>query len=221
MKLFYAQGACSLSVHILLEELKVDYQAIKVSLEDKTVLDHFNVKSYVPALLLDSGTLMTEATSILQYLAVEHDSSFIPREPFARAKCIEWLTYISTELHKGAGPLFQEDSLPEEYIQQVRQKIDKRLKLLNDHLNDQAFIMDNCYSIADMYAVAILRILEHVKVDLTKFSNIKNYKLNLEDSPVIKKIIAVEKDAETQTEIDDEVQINVSYYREEIRTKHA
>jgi glutathione S-transferase len=216
MKLIYAQGACSLSVHILLEELNLEYQPIKVSLEDKTVLEHFTPKSYVPVLVLDSGVTMTEATSILQYLAIDHDSSFLSKDLFTRAKCIEWLTFISTELHKGAAPLFQEDKLPKDYVAQVREKLDKRLQLLDGHLNDQAFVIDNSYSIADMYAVAILRILEHVKVDLSQYSNLYNYKKNLEDSPTIKRTIEAEKSAETVTEIDDE-SVNISYYREEVR----
>lgn len=219
MKLIYAQGACSLSVHILLEELKLEYEPIKVSLSDKTVLEHYNPKSYVPALILDSGAVMTEATSILQYIALEHDSSFLPKDAFTRAKCIEWLTYISTEMHKGAAPLFHEDDLPAEFIHETREKLDMRLRLLNDQLNDQAFIIHNSYSIADMYAVAILRILEHVKVDLSPFENITNYKKNLEESPTILRVIEAEKTAATKTEIDDEVSLNVSYYREDIQTK--
>lgn len=202
LKLVYAQGACSLSVHILLEELNLAYQAIKVSLDDKTVLDQFTEKSYVPVLVLESGVKMTEATSILQYLALDHDSSFIPKDSFTRAKCVEWMTFISTELHKGAGPLFQEDSLPGEYIKQVREKLDKRLQILDAHLSSQAFVIDNSYSVADMYAVAILRILEHVKVDLSSHANILNYKKNLEDSPTIKRVIQAEEEAETVKKLD-------------------
>lgn len=110
MKLIYARGACSLSVHILLEELQIEYEAICVNLKDKTVLNSYNPRGYVPVLVLDDGIVMTEAVSILQYLANEY-SSFIPQAPFRYAQTVEWLCYISTELHKGFGPLFQRPML--------------------------------------------------------------------------------------------------------------
>lgn len=217
MKLIYAQGACSLSVHILLEEMKADYQALKVSLEDKTVLDSYNPKSYVPALILDDGSIMTEAVSILQYLSLENHSSFFPVDPFRRAKCVEWLNYVSTELHKNAGPLFHRDELKPKFLNEVTEKIDKRLQFLDDHLKDRAFIMENDYTIADMYALAILRILEHIKIDLTKFQAVINYKKNLEDSLVIKKVLKAEAGAETETALNTNESLSHTYIRSEVR----
>ncbi len=202
MKLIYAQGACSLSVHILLEEMKVNYQPIKVDLKDKTVLEQYNPKGYVPALILDDGTLLTEATSILQYLSLDHDSAFFPSDPIRRTKCIEWLTFISTELHKGAAPLFNRDQLKPEFLEEVLGKIDNRLEFLDDHLKERAFIMENDYTVADMYALAILRILAHIKVDLKKFQSISNYKKNLEDNSLIKQIIEFESEADIQDSFD-------------------
>lgn len=220
MKLIYAQGACSLSVHILLEELNIPYEGIKVSLKEKTVLESYNPKSYVPALILDSGVVMTEATSILQYLSLEHGSHFLPTEPFERAKCIEWLTYISTELHKGAAPLFHKKDLTEKFIEEIKIKIDKRLTVLEDQLHEQAFIMGNSYTIADMYALAILRILEHVDIKLQPFEAIYNYKKNMEESPVIKKILKDEASAVTETKVQEPLtkpHSQMIYEREEVR----
>ena len=219
MKFIYAKGTCALSVHILLEEMKASYQPIKVSLEDKTVLDHFNPKSYVPAIILDNGELMTEAVSILQFLSLEHDSAFLPTDAFKRAKCIEWLTYISTELHKGAGPLFSRDELSDDYLIDVTHKIGTRLQYLEDHLKDRAFIMDNDYTIADMYCLAILRILEHIKVDLKPYHSIEVYKKNLEDSAVIKQVLKDEVAAPLQDEIpEDDESVEITYMRQEYRS---
>lgn len=106
MKLIFAQGACSLAVHILLEEIGQTYEAVRVSLQDKTVLDQYNEKSYVPVLILPSGEKLTEAIAILQYLAEHYlrDDLLPPVGTLERAKTLEWLTFISTEIHKGMGP---------------------------------------------------------------------------------------------------------------------
>jgi glutathione S-transferase len=78
MQLIYAKGACSFSVHLMLEEIGKRYETLQVSLKDKTVLEQYNEKSYVPALILDDGSLLTEAISILQYLAdINHRSDLL------------------------------------------------------------------------------------------------------------------------------------------------
>ena len=199
MKLVYAKGACSLAVHILLEELVIPYESIRVSLADKKVLESYNPLGYVPVLVLDNGVLMLEATSILQYLSLENGGAFMPKDSFERAKCIEWLTFISTELHKGFASLFHRKDLKENYINTINDKIDKRLQVMEDRLLDQAFLMGHLYTVADMYALSILRLLDQVKISLNNFDAIKSYKKNLEENLIIKNVIKIEENASIET----------------------
>lgn len=129
MKLIFATGACSLSTHIMLEELGRKYEAIRVSLDDKTVLETYNEKSYVPVLILDDGTTLTEAISILQYLAdSNHRTDLLPSVgTMERAKVVEWLTFLTTEIHKGMGPLFMREKLGKEFLSLIEQRVDQRL----------------------------------------------------------------------------------------------
>lgn len=199
MKLIYANGACSLSVHILLEEIGRKYEAIRVSLQDKTVLEQYNEKSYVPALILDDGTLLTEAISILQYLAdLNERNDLLPDVgSMERVKTVEWLSFFSSELHKGTiGPLFKRDMLGKEFLAVVTKKLEDRLSFLNKHLTGKKYLMDDEFTIADMYAIAILRIGEHVSVDYSKYSEIVRYKKMLEAMPVISKVLEIENKAE-------------------------
>lgn len=200
MQLIYANGACSLSVHILLEELSLPYEAIKVSLKDKTVLESYNPKSYVPALVLDTHEVLTEATSILLYLAEANDSAFLPRQKMQRTRCIEWLTFISTELHKGMALLFHKEGAKPELIHATYERLNNRLAFLEDQLSLSIYLMGDSYTIADMYALAILRIGEHVGVKLDAFPAISKYKQSLEARSLVKKVIEVEAKASEATE---------------------
>ncbi len=200
MKLFYAEGACSLAVHIMLEELGVPYQAVKVSIKDKTVLNHYNPLGYVPVLALDDGSIMTEATCLLQYLSATNEYAFMPKTLQERFECIEWMTFISTELHKLAGPLFHKDLVSEGYLKTTEDKIHLRLDFLEKRLKDNAFIMGDTYTAADMYALAILRIYDHLGVSLDKYPSIQNLKKELEESTLIKRIIEAEAEDVTITE---------------------
>lgn len=199
MKLIYANGACSLSVHILLEELDIPHEALRVSLEDKTVLDSYNPRSYVPVLVRDDGTVMTEAISILQYLSTVKGGAFMPEATLDKTKCIEWLVFISSELHKGLGPLFHPDGVKPEFEKEVRAKYDDRLQIIEDELSEGHFLMGHEYTIADMYCLAILRIAEHVKVKFDAFPLIQKYKKNLELRNTIRRVIEKEERAELET----------------------
>ncbi|MGL4958064.1 MAG: glutathione S-transferase N-terminal domain-containing protein, partial [Plesiomonas sp.] len=74
MKLFYTPGACSMSPHIVLNELGLPHSVEKVDLRAKKTEhgDDFlaiNPKGQIPTLLLDDGTILTEGVAIVQYLS--------------------------------------------------------------------------------------------------------------------------------------------------------
>src|SRR5688572_1205777 len=111
MKLYYVAGACSLSPHIILHELGLKADLERVDLASKKTASgedflKINPKGYVPALQLDSGEVLTEGVAIVSYLA-SLKPDFGPKPgtlEFFRQ--LEWLTFISSEIHKGFGALF-------------------------------------------------------------------------------------------------------------------
>ena len=64
MKLMYAPGACSVGIHVLLEEIGKPYDAQLVNLRDgeqyKPGFTAVNPKSKVPTLVRDDGSVLTE-----------------------------------------------------------------------------------------------------------------------------------------------------------------
>src|SRR5688500_1078749 len=114
MKLYYSPGACSQAPHILLHETGFAHDAARVDLRSKTVEDgrsylQVNPKGSVPALQLDNGEVLTENAVILQYLGDRAGGSDIlpPPGDFRRYRVLEWVNFITTELHKSFAPLFK------------------------------------------------------------------------------------------------------------------
>src|ERR687886_2104189 len=113
MKLYYAPGACSLAPHIVAREAGLRLDLEKVDLrsgktESGAAFADINPKGYVPALKLDNGEVLTEASALLQYLADQAPQAQLAPAAgtMERYRLLEWLGFISTEIHKGFGPLW-------------------------------------------------------------------------------------------------------------------
>ena len=109
MKLYYSPGACSLAVHIALEELGAPYEIELVSTSDGSTRGEAhltrNPKGRVPVLAIGDGVL-TEAAAIMTYLATSNLSSVLGEaDPMRLSRAVEWMSWLSSGVH--AGPVTQ------------------------------------------------------------------------------------------------------------------
>ena len=111
MELYFAPLACSMSARIALAEAGAAIDLVEVDTHAKRVLttgeDYraINPLGYVPALKLDDGTVLTENSAILQYIADQYpEAQLAPpaSDRVGRAKLRQWLSFIGAELHKGS-----------------------------------------------------------------------------------------------------------------------
>ena len=198
MKLYYAPGACSLAVHIVLREAGYKFDLVKVDLRKhltETGEDFFaiNPKGYVPALVLDDGTLLTEDASILQYLADRKPETKLA--PLAgtmeRVRVNEWLTFISSEIHKTLGALFNPKITPEWKDNQVA-LFDRRCKILAAALDEQPYLTGERFTIADAYLFTILGWTNLFKLDLSKWPAIAGFVGRVADRPAVQAAMKAE-----------------------------
>ena len=192
MKLFYVPGVCSLSPHIVLREMGADFQLDKVDRKTKISeagvdYNQLNPKSYVPALQLDDGTVLTEGASIVLYLADQIGGEKVAPRPGTkeRYKLQEWLVYIATEIHKNFGPLFRKtpDPIPRETLQ-------KRIDFAAQTLAKQPYLLGDKFSVADAYLFAVLRWAPRVEVPLPPV--LQQYMDRMKARPAVAKALEVE-----------------------------
>ena len=121
MELFFSPLACSLASHIVAREAGLPLDRTKVTLSDKRTADgrdflSISPKGQVPVLRLDDGSTLTESAAILQHLADLAPSAGLLPAPGTRERyaVLEWMSYVSTEIHKTCFyPMFSPDSPPE------------------------------------------------------------------------------------------------------------
>jgi glutathione S-transferase len=113
MKLMYSPGACSIGIHVLLEEIGKPYEAQLVNLREgaqfKPDFTAVNPKSKVPTLVRDDGSVLTEYPAIAYWLArTNPDKKLLPDDVDAQARAFEALDYCVSTLHmQGFSRLFR------------------------------------------------------------------------------------------------------------------
>ncbi|WP_269933950.1 glutathione transferase GstA [Serratia liquefaciens] len=181
MKLYFAPDTCSLSPHIVLRELDLPFELIRVNNRTKRSADgedfyRVNPKGYVAALMLDDGQVITEGTAIVQYLADLRPEAGLapPNATFERVRLQEWLNFITGEIHAGSSPLFN-STLPEEVKTLFRDKLRRRLDFVAQTLDEQAFLLGGAFSVADAYLFTALRWMDQFSIDLKYWPSITRY----------------------------------------------
>ena len=191
MKLYYAQGACSLAPHITAEECGLKLDIIKVDLRVKQTesgadYNTVNAKGYVPALLMDDGSLLTESQVIVQYLAdLKPELGLAPKAgSVERYRLQEWLAYISSEIHKNIGGLFR---VAPEGREAMIATANRRLELAAATLQKQPWLLGEAFSVADIYLYVVLSWAPMLKFDLSPFPVLQQFVAKVAARPAVQK----------------------------------
>ena len=198
MILYYSPGACSLAPHIVLHEAALQVTLRKVDLKKKvtdagTDYRDINPHGYVPALELENGDVLTEAGVILQYLADRAPGAKLapPNGTMGRYRLQEWLSFTATEMHKPYGLLW-DPALPDEVRRGVKDRIGQRLDVVNRHLHDHSYLLDDGFSVADAYLATILGWSEHVGIDLSRWREVQSYFRHVTERPAARAALKAE-----------------------------
>lgn len=182
MKLYYTSSVCSLAVRIVIHELGItcDYESVDLKTKQTEVGDDFltiNPKGAVPVLQLDNGDTLTENAVILQYLADTYHATELlpPVGTMKRYRILEWLNFVSTDLHRYCAPLFWSkipDELKESFFRPI---FNSKLLVVEKHLQEHYFLMGDQLTLADCYLFVILIWMAKLKMDMVQWPNLSRY----------------------------------------------
>jgi len=190
MKLYYSPGACSYAPHVALHEAGLPFEAVRVDLRSHKLAngaDYYaiNPKGYVPLLELDDGTRLSEVAVILQYIADRKPGTLAPAHgTIERYRVMEWLNFVSSELHKQFSPLFYPDT-PDATKEAQRARLAKRFSHLEPILAKQPYLMGESFTIADIYLHTILNWSGALKIDLSAWPSLVEYQKRIAARPAV------------------------------------
>ncbi|WP_424812003.1 glutathione S-transferase family protein [Roseococcus sp. YIM B11640] len=161
MKLFYSPGACSVGIHVILEELGRPFEPVRVSTRDgsnrKPEYLAINPKAKVPALMRDDGTVLTEFPVIAWWLARSNpQAALIPADLDGEARAMEWMDYLCGTVHpQGFTRQFRADRFAKDeadqprVIAQGKAAAEEYLALVDSRLAGDPWLLASGYSVAD------------------------------------------------------------------------
>lgn len=197
MKLYYSPGACSQAPHILLHETGLSHEVEKVDLRAKTYGDGkdylaINPKGAVPALELDNGEVLTENAVILQYLGDRSalGETLPPLGNFRRYRVLEWVNYITTELHKSFGPLFSPDAGDEVKAFSTR-LVGKKLDHVEREIGDGPFLLGDDLTLGDVYLLVMTGWADKM-FGLDRWPNLKAFRNRMMERDSVRQVLRLE-----------------------------
>jgi glutathione S-transferase len=198
MKLYYSPGACSLSPHIVLHEAGLAFEPVLANLKthqlsDSTDYYGIHAKGYVPLLELDNGERLGEGPAIVQYIADQVPAKNLApaNGTMARYRLQEWLNFITSELHKGIGGLFN-PAMPEEAKVLMRAKGLSRLQWVNEQLEGKQYLMGETFSVADAYLFTVSNWTKMVGIDTSSLSHLGAFMARMEARPAVQAAMKAE-----------------------------
>ncbi len=198
MKLYFSPGACSLSPHIVANELGIPLTLVKVDIGKKTLEDGgdfwaINPKGYIPAVQLDDGQVLTEGPAIVQWLADQKpEAKLAPANgTLERARLQETLGYINSELHKSYSPLFNPKTPAETRVER-EEYLRKRYGFIDKQLAGKQFLFGDQFTVADAYLYTVTTWAAYVKFDLSAFPNLVAFQARVAARPAVQQTLKAE-----------------------------
>jgi glutathione S-transferase len=197
-KLYYSPGACSLSPHIALREAGLPFELAMASTKTKKLADGsdfnaINPKSQVPVLEFDDGQRLTEGPVIVQWIADQVPAKGLAPAAgtMARYRLMEWLNFITSELHKGFSPLFN-PAMPEEAKALARAKLGEKLAWVDQQLAGRDYLMGEGFTVADGYLFTVAGWGKYVGVDIAPLGNLSAYMARVAARPAVQEALKAE-----------------------------
>ncbi|WP_332745390.1 glutathione transferase GstA [Hydrogenophaga sp.] len=200
MKLYLTPHACSLAADIVAREASIPLERVWVDVRAKRLKDGsdyhlINPKGQVPALQTDDGQFLSEGGVIIQYLCDGHGADgLLPGAlGMERYRVLEWLSFISSELHKGFTPLFRATT-PPEYRAIAIDNLSKRLAWLDAVLQTRDYLVQGHFTAADAYCYTIVMWSDLHDIDLSGWPHLSAYLQRIADRSSVRAALAAERE---------------------------
>ena len=164
-------------VRLLLAHLGVQYERRELDVVDrsnrKEVLGDLNPALRVPTIVLDDGRALGESNAILWYFG--EGTQFVPNDRYVRAQVLQWMFFEQYEHEPGVAVArfllhYTDDpALHAERIAERRRAGERALAAMERHLADNAFLVGETFTIADIALYAYTHVADEAGIEMDDY----------------------------------------------------
>ena len=136
-----------------------------------------NPKGNVPALVLDDGTLLNENVGTLYWIG-KQGRGVLGANQRETSLVVNALGYLASEVHKAFAAIFEHRRHSQETPRDLEENLQKQLLYLEVNYMQpiKRFLVTESFSVADAYLYIMLRWLEHLTIDTTRYVKLIAYR---------------------------------------------
>jgi glutathione S-transferase len=193
--LYFSPGACSMTIHIALNECNQPVTLEKVDLQNRTPeFLKVNPRGQVPV-LVDDGNVIYEGAAQLIHILEKHNSSLLPKSGKERTDALQWLMYCNASLHPAYARLFflMKNKGSDDLIDVATAMLNKMWGVIEERLSKSPYLAGDKITIADILMTVIANWSPRMPKPITIGPNTKKLLKQVIERPAYKKAIEVEQ----------------------------
>jgi len=142
--------------------------------------------------LQDGDFILWESTAIMQYLASQVPNSLWSEDPKIRADIMRWQSWQLAHWYSVCQPLQFENFVKAllqlgehdpQVVQQASDRFHKEASVLNNHLADREYLVNNCLTLADFSVASDLTYAIPARFPLENYQHIQAWYARIEQLP--------------------------------------
>jgi glutathione S-transferase len=186
LKFYYAPMSTASITALVLEELGVDCEIIKLDIaRGDTKNPEFlkvNPNGRVPVLIHDDAVVW-ESAAITMYLGEMFgvDKKLYPPPGPKRAEAMKWIVWTNVTLGEAVNRYTRNvlSTMPAEQrnakaVESAKTEVANCLRILDQSLLNKQYLVGE-YTLADTHLIAMLDYLRHLKIDFTPYARINSW----------------------------------------------
>lgn len=200
MKLYYfppsgnTRKVHAVAIHL---ELPLELQLIDLQKGEQHTPEYLklNPTGRTPV-LQDGDFILWESTAIIQYLASQVSNSLWPEDMKSRADIVRWQSWELAHWIQGCQPLQYENFLKQllqlgdpdpQVVQRATEIFHKEATVLNTHLAEREFLVNNTLTLADFSVASDLTYAVPGRFPLDDYPHIRSWYARIEELPAWQK----------------------------------
>lgn len=184
---------------LLLEELGLEYETVGLKFSEREHKSEeylkINPNGRIPT-LIDDGFVIWESIAINRYLSRKHNPELLGKSDTDMGLVEQWCIWGMSEYQTPLlsalrhGMMLSAEKRDQSIFDSEVEKLNNLHKILDDMLENKEYLVGDYFTLADLQNAVAINMMNFIKVDLSKYSNLTKWLEKITNRPAFQKLQA-------------------------------